>query len=69
MNDVRKIVSTDEEYPSRLRDIPDSPKALWVQGTGSLNPKKAVAIVGTRSPFYKAMEVTQMMARLAGATG
>lgn len=38
----------DKNYPSRLRELPDSPALLF--GTGKMNPenKKVVAIVGTR---------------------
>jgi len=69
MANARKVSINDEEYPYRLKTILDRPDFLWIHGSGSLNPTKAVAIVGTRSPFYKAMEISQTTARIAGELG
>lgn len=38
----------DKEYPARLRECADAPTVLFMKGTADLNPKRALAIVGTR---------------------
>lgn len=45
---LRILYINDSEYPSRLRECPDAPTVLFLNGSISLNPKRAVAIVGTR---------------------
>ena len=37
-----------KNYPQRLKDIHDAPLVFYYQGNADLNPKKSVAIVGTR---------------------
>ncbi len=39
---------TDEEYPQRVREIPDAPHLLFYRGSVSLNHPRTVALVGTR---------------------
>ena len=39
---------TDIQYPRRLKQIPDAPNIIYVKGNGELNPKRSVAVVGTR---------------------
>ena len=38
----------DEAYPWRLKDCPDAPLALFFRGTGPLNRRRIISIVGTR---------------------
>lgn len=38
----------DENYPSRLRECDDAPILLYYKGNTTLNPRKAISIVGTR---------------------
>ena len=45
---IRIIYIRDKEYPKRLRECPDAPTVLFMKGPAGLNPKRAVAIVGTR---------------------
>ena len=45
---VKLIFFDDDAYPSRLREIPDAPPWLYVQGNVDLNATKIVSIVGTR---------------------
>jgi DNA processing protein len=45
---IRLMLSTDEDYPSALRGIPDPPPYLFVRGTVEAEDEVAVAIVGTR---------------------
>ncbi|MEM1318657.1 MAG: DNA-processing protein DprA [Bacteroidota bacterium] len=40
----------DRQYPQRLRQYNDCPLVLYYKGQASLNPQRAVAIVGTRKP-------------------
>lgn len=48
---------THPEFPQRLKQIPDSPNIIYVKGNGDLNPKRSVAVVGTRkaTPYGKEM--------------
>lgn len=43
------IYIRDKEYPKRLRECPDAPTVLFRKGNCSLNPSRAIAIVGTRN--------------------
>ena len=46
----------------------DSPGKLYVCGSGYseiLNPVKSISIIGTRSPFYKAFEIGELVGRIA----
>ncbi|PIR04613.1 MAG: DNA-protecting protein DprA [Candidatus Liptonbacteria bacterium CG11_big_fil_rev_8_21_14_0_20_35_14] len=45
---VRLILYSDEEFPKRLKNIPDSPIGLYV--LGEVPSERCVAIVGTRKP-------------------
>ncbi|MGP1514725.1 MAG: DNA-processing protein DprA [Bacteroidales bacterium] len=45
---IRSYFFTDEDYPRRLKDIPDKPICLFVQGNGDLEYPRIVAIVGSR---------------------
>lgn len=70
-------------YPRRLLEMKpfmddvleedfDSPEKLHVGGEGYpnlLNPLKSISIIGTRSPFYKAFEIGELIGRLAASKG
>jgi DNA processing protein len=45
---VRLLFFTDEQYPSRLRQVNDAPTLLYAKGHMDLENPKTVAIVGTR---------------------
>ncbi|MBS0000685.1 MAG: DNA-processing protein DprA [Cyclobacteriaceae bacterium] len=45
---IRILYFTDQDYPSRLKDLYDSPVILYGKGKGNLNPEKSIGIVGTR---------------------
>ncbi len=49
-NHIRPLFFTDPDYPERLNraETDDCPALLYVLGTASLNPERAVAVVGTR---------------------
>lgn len=40
---------TENAYPARLKQIADSPNILYTKGSGSINPERTVAVVGTRN--------------------
>ena len=45
---VKLLFFTDEDYPSRLRQVNDAPTLLYAKGNLELENPKTVAIVGTR---------------------
>lgn len=52
---ARLIFFTDDNYPSRLRQVNDAPSLIYVKGNIDLENPKAVGIVGTRqaTPYGK----------------
>ena len=54
---VRFVVSTDEHYPKRLRNIATAPYALYVKGKLPEEDALSVAVVGARecSPYGESM--------------
>ena len=48
LNSVRVILWTDNDYPARLRELPDAPALLYARGDSSLLCSPAVGVVGTR---------------------
>ena len=47
-NNVRLVLQSDNEFPERLRQIPDAPFGLYV--LGSLPSNICMSVVGTRKP-------------------
>ncbi len=45
---IRFLSQEDEEYPGRLRDIPDAPYGIFIKGQMPREEKPAVAIIGAR---------------------
>jgi DNA processing protein len=64
---VRLLAFFDDDYPARLRAIPDPPVALFVKGTLIPEDARAIAIVGSRraSPYgrHAAAELAAELAR------
>lgn len=55
----------DKEYPKRLKVQYDAPLLLYVSGNITLNPKRTVAIIGTRSPSqYGKVQCEKIVAEL-----
>lgn len=48
-NGIELITINDKEYPIKLKNIYDSPVALYIKGNKELLNKKAIAIVGSRN--------------------
>lgn len=46
---IRLLASTDKEYPALLREIPDYPHVLFVQGEVDALADRTLAMVGTRT--------------------
>jgi DNA processing protein len=60
---IKVLLECDDEYPARLRDIPDPPGVLFMQGELKPADQLAIAIVGTR---HATTYGTQQADRLAG---
>jgi DNA processing protein len=52
-NDIQVFTYLDKDYPYRLNQQSDSPLILYKKGNADLNPKRSVAIVGTRKATVK----------------
>lgn len=64
INDAQKINAqilhyTDSRFPQRLKHVPDSPNLLFKKGLGELNPKRSIAIVGTRKATEYGKHITE----------
>lgn len=67
---VRAYSMHDEEYPSRLRNIPDPPAVLYVKGSSQgLHAAHSVAVVGTREPTPYGEKVARKSAASAVEAG
>jgi len=64
----KKILITDKEYPSHLKEIHNPPKQLYIKGEIKNQDKVAIAIVGTRkySAYGKqvALDLSSKLAKL-----
>jgi DNA processing protein len=49
-NSIEVCTFYDKNYPYRLKNIYDAPLFLFSLGKPNLNPKRSIAIVGTRKP-------------------
>lgn len=48
-NDIKTSFFLDSDYPYRLKECADSPILLYAKGNFELNPKRTIAVVGTRN--------------------
>ncbi|WP_111671152.1 DNA-processing protein DprA [Algoriphagus litoralis] len=53
------LISTDPQFPSRLKMQEDGPVILFTQGNGDLNFERSVGIVGTRSATAYGKAITR----------
>jgi DNA processing protein len=60
-NKVSCFFITDKDYPSRLRDCPDSPLLIYFKGKCDLNAQRIISIVGTRKPSDYGRELTEKL--------
>ncbi|WP_353482601.1 DNA-processing protein DprA [Haliscomenobacter sp.] len=47
---ISALFYLDDQYPSRLKNYPDSPLVIYFKGNTNLNPDRVISIVGTRKP-------------------
>lgn len=67
---ISSIAFQDEQFPARLRDIPDPPAVLFVRGSpGGLHGTHSIAIVGTREPTEYGTKVAERLAATAVRDG
>jgi DNA processing protein len=59
----RVVAYSSDDYPPRLKQIPDPPLVLYVRGEVKALSSYAVAIVGTRRPTAYGSQVAQRLAR------
>ena len=52
-----------EDYPQKLKHCVDSPVVLYKKGEGSINPDRAVSIVGTRNATREGKEITESIVK------
>lgn len=67
----RKLVTRDSsDYPSLLKEVPDSPLALWIEGRrGNLVHGPQLAMVGSRKPTANGRETALRFARYLSERG
>ena len=64
------LTQLDDDYPDRLRAIPDAPPTLFVRGVrAALNPERALAIVGSRKITVDGARFTADIAERLSAAG
>ncbi|MEO9873038.1 DNA-processing protein DprA [Ekhidna sp.] len=49
---------TNPLFPKRLKQTPDSPNIIYKKGSGELNSRRSIAIVGTRKATQYGKEIT-----------
>ena len=62
-NQVKAVSFLDDDYPQRLKHCDDSPIVLYAKGYGSINPERAISIVGTRNATRQGKELTEEIVR------
>ena len=66
---IEVIIIDDENYPNRLKDLPDAPLLLYAKGDASLLNSDCFSIVGTRIPSNYGKFVTEKLARELAEAG
>ena len=68
--DTTALIQLDDDYPDRLRAIPDAPPTLFVRGSrAALNPERALAVVGSRKITVDGARFTESIAERLSAAG
>lgn len=60
-HNVSIISFLDDDYPQRLKHCEDAPVILYKKGNGSINPARAISIVGTRNATREGKEFTEKL--------
>ena len=64
------LIQMDDDYPDRLRSIPDAPPTLFVRGNrDALNAERAFAIVGSRKVTVDGARFTESIAERLAQNG
>ena len=64
------LIQMDDDYPDRLRGIPDAPPTLFARGDWqALNAERAFAIVGSRRVTVDGARFTETIAERLAANG
>jgi DNA processing protein len=66
---IRILISDDEDYPRRLREIEQPPPVLYVRGEWRPDDDFAVAIVGTRRMTAYGRQITEQVAAILAGSG
>ena len=67
--DIRHTVLGDDDFPERLRHIPDPPLALYYRGTLQAAQRAWVAVVGARTATRRGMQIAETIGRDLAASG
>jgi DNA processing protein len=62
-NQIKVYFFDDEHFPNRLKTVHDAPFVLYGQGNMDLNVDRVVAIVGTRSPTTRGIEICESLVK------
>lgn len=60
---IRLLTWDDDDYPANLIKADDAPPILFLQGTLTADDGRAVAVIGTREPSERSIELAQRVAR------
>jgi DNA processing protein len=66
---IRILITEDDDYPRRLKEIEQPPPVLYVRGEWSTDDEFAVAIVGTRRMTAYGRQITEHVATILAASG
>ncbi|MDE2967496.1 MAG: DNA-processing protein DprA [Chloroflexota bacterium] len=66
---IAALKPDDDEYPRRLREIPDPPPLLYVRGELLERDEWSLAVVGTRRPTPYGVQATRSLAADLAAAG
>lgn len=62
-NKIQVLIKGEANYPKRLLNCSDSPHVLFYKGNTSLDAKRIVAVIGTRSPTDYGKEIVLELIR------
>jgi len=66
---IKILCLEDEQYPALLKEISDAPLILCQKGNLEKINKRAVAIVGTRTPTSEGLAMTRKLAKILASEG
>lgn len=63
MNNILKITQTDKNFPEKLKNIPNPPKQLFLEGNIDLLKETSIAIIGSRNATKNGQKLAQKFAQ------